>query len=91
MTKAELDKHARDILTNDVPRNLRNNRILAKVEDLAEIFALNLRKVQDLYGHWDTYTLEVVGETPNGYLLRFTHDRDGRIIKMEFDKPKRNN
>lgn len=83
MTKAELDDRAKAILKSDVPRSLRNNMVLANTEDLSRILGITLSEVQEKYGRWDTYTLEVVKETESGYLLRFP---DKQEIRMGWEK-----
>lgn len=82
MTKPELDDRAMAILKSDVPRSLRNNMVLANTEDLSRILGMTLREVQEKYGRWDTYTLEVVKETKSGYLLRYP---DGQEIRMGWE------
>ena len=80
MTREDLNNVAQDILNSGVPRNLRNNMVLASNEDLSRILGMTLREVQKKYGHWDQYTLEVVEKIECGYLIRFP---EGQEIKMK--------
>lgn len=80
MTRTELNKRAKEILESEVPRNRRNNMVLASTEDLSRIFDITLAQVQERYGHWDQYTLEVVEKTDTGYLLRFPGGQECKML-----------
>lgn len=83
MTKIELDRRVREILSSKVPRTQRNNMVLANTEDVSRILGKTLREVQHQYGRWDTYTLEVKGMTSRGYEVLFP---DGQKLLLDWEK-----
>ena len=81
MTKLDIDKRVREIINSPVKRTLRNNMVLATVDDLAVIFETTLQSVQKEYGMWSKYAIKVVGGDMEGYTLHFPC---GTVVEMKW-------
>ena len=83
MKTEELKKAVERILESPVRRELRNNMLLLKPEDVAEMFDIGVRDVQERFGHWAEYPVEVVEKASQGpgAVLRFP---DGQRVEIYF-------